>query len=96
MVVAVVVAVVGVEGEAVDERLAVPGLLGGSRQSPGPQDGLASDGENEKQLKILINDRYFDLSHGLLLDRVVVDSQKAFEEKSNGDCYLGDHTEDEL
>ena len=53
VVVAVVVAVVCVEGEAVDERLAVPGLLGGSRQSPGPQDGLASDGEIKKQLKII-------------------------------------------
>ena len=41
--------VVGVEGESSNQRLAVPG--GSSPQLPGPQDALASDDENKKQLK---------------------------------------------
>merc|ERR1711863_187465 len=48
--VGVVSLVVGVEGESANEGLAVPGGLGS--QLPGPQDTLASDDENKKQLSI--------------------------------------------
>ena len=47
--VGVMISVVGVEGESANEGLAVPGRL--SSQLSGPQDTLAPDDENKKQLK---------------------------------------------
>ena len=49
MVAVSVISVVGVEGESPNEGLAVPGRL--TSQLSGPQDALASDDENKKQLK---------------------------------------------
>jgi len=45
---------IGVEGEGVDEGLAVPVDLDLTSQLPGPEHALAADDENKKQLSIHI------------------------------------------
>jgi len=54
MVILMVVTVIGVEGEGVDEGLAVPVDLDLTSQFPGPEHALAADDENKKQLSIHI------------------------------------------
>jgi len=54
MVIMIVGVIVGVEGEGVDEGLAVPVDLDLTSQLPGPEHALAADDENKKQLSIHI------------------------------------------
>jgi len=54
MIMMVGVIAIGVEGEGVDEGLAVPVDLDLTSQFPGPQHALAADDENKKQLSIHI------------------------------------------